>query len=105
MKYVAAALAAACLIGGAQAAVAQTEDIVVNRASAEREAIKLRIPARIDASDPAKVVALRSEATRVIEQVCNPGDRLNADMSPDFQCRREMAASLELALRHRSYGG
>jgi hypothetical protein len=106
MKYLAAALGAACVMGGAGAALAETSDSVVSQSDAnKREAIMLRIPASIDASDPAQVIALRSKAIRQIERVCNPGDRLNADMSPDFQCRREMAANLELALQRRANGG
>jgi len=110
MKYVAAALAAACMIGGAQAALAKSTNIVVQPLtsgveSEKREAIVLRLPANVDASNPAGVIALRNKATRAIEQACNPGDRLNADMAPDWQCRQEMAANLELALRQRAYGG
>lgn len=109
MKYVAAALAAACTLGGAQASLAKSPDIVVQPTSAavqgNREAIKLRLPANVNAGDPAEVIALRGKAMRAIEQACNPGDRLNADISPDWQCRREMAANLELALRQRAYGG
>ena len=105
MKYLAAALGAACLLGGAGAALAEASDIVVSQSDAKREAIMLRVPANMDPSDPAQVIALRAKATRQIEQACNPGDRLNADMAPDFQCRREMAANLELALRRRAYGG
>jgi hypothetical protein len=110
MKYLAAALAAACMLGGAQAALAKSSSIVVHpltngMESDKREAIQLRVPATVDVSDPANAIALRKQATRAIEKACNPGDRLNADMSPDFQCRREMAASLELALRQRAFGG
>jgi hypothetical protein len=110
MKYVAAALVAACMLGGGQAAVAKSEGILVQSLtsgteSSKREAIQLRVPGNVEVSDPATAIALRSQATRAIEKACNPGDRLNADMSPDFQCRREMAASLELALRQRAFGG
>jgi hypothetical protein len=109
MKYVATALAAVCMVGGTQAALANS-NIVVNSLTngmetKKREAIQLRVPANVDVSDPAAAIALRNQATRAIEKACNPGDRLNADMSPDFQCRREMAASLELALRQRAFGG
>jgi hypothetical protein len=98
------------MLGGAQAAVANPSNIVVSSLtngmeSNKREAIQLRVPATVDVADPAAAIALRNQATRAIERACNPGDRLNADMSPDFQCRREMAASLELALRQRAFGG
>lgn len=109
MKYVAAALGAACLLCGAPAALAKPSDIVVQPTSSitesKRENIKLRLPASLERSDPADVIALRNRAMREIERACNPGGRLNADMSPDWQCRREMAANLELALRQRAYGG
>ena len=110
MKYVAAALVAACMLGSGSAAIAKSEGILVQslsrgQESKQREAIMLRVPVKADVNDPAAAIAVRSQATKAIEQACNPGDRLNADMSPDWQCRAEMAANLELALRQRAFGG
>lgn len=89
MKYVVAALGAAVLLGGVQPALAKP-----------REDIVLRLPAANSAQlrDPQAVVALRAEAARVIAKACNPGNRLEADQSPDWRCRREMTASFEAAL-------
>ena len=61
MKYLAAALAAACLLGGAQAGLAKSADIVVQptgTAENKRENIKLRLPANVNAGDPTDVIAL-----------------------------------------------
>jgi hypothetical protein len=102
MKYIAAALGAACLLAGGLPAAAKQADndtaMVVQGQAKQRENIMLRVPVSVDLSDPLAVSELRAKAIRTIEQVCNPGDRLNADMAPDWQCRREMGANLEVAL-------
>lgn len=64
-----------------------------------REAVSLKVStAGVDFGDPASVEQYRKEIARKIEEVCNPGDRVNADTKPDFECRREMAANFELTL-------
>ena len=88
MKSLGIAMLAASLLAGASAATA-----------AERESVSLKVDAAsVDFADPASVAALRRQAERQIEQACNPGDRVNADMKPDFKCRREMAANLDPTL-------
>lgn len=64
--------------------------------AAPRENLQLKVStAGVDFADPASVAAFRREVDRQIAQACNPGDRVNADVTPDFKCRAEMAASLE----------
>jgi UrcA family protein len=88
MKSLAIAMIAAGLLAGASAATA-----------AEREPIALKVDtANVNFADPASVAALRRAVERQIEVACNPGDRVNADMKPDFRCRREMAANLDPTL-------
>ena len=88
MKYLVAALGAACVLASASPALAKP-----------REDIQLRLPtAGLNPASPREVTELRAEAKRQIERACNPGDRLEADLSPDFQCRREMTASVERSL-------
>ncbi|MFC3098752.1 UrcA family protein [Alteraurantiacibacter palmitatis] len=61
-----------------------------------REAVSVQVDtAGVDFADPAAVAQFRRSVERQIEAICNPGDRLGADMKPDFKCRREMAATLE----------
>ena len=88
MKSIGIAMLAASLLAGASAASA-----------AGREAVSLKVDtAGVNFADPASVAALRRQAERQIEQACNPGDRADADMKPDFKCRREMAANLDPTL-------
>src|SRR5688500_17388982 len=88
MKSLAIAMIAAGLLAGASAATA-----------AEREPVALKVDtAGVNFADPASVAALRRQVERQIEQACNPGDRVDADMKPDFKCRREMAANLNPTL-------
>jgi UrcA family protein len=88
MKFFGIALFAAGLMVGASPAVA-----------AEREHVALEVPATgVNFADPTSVAALRRQAERQIAAVCNPGDRVGADMKPDFKCRREMAANLDPTL-------
>jgi UrcA family protein len=88
MKSLGIAMLAASLLAGATAATA-----------ADRESVSLKVDAAsVNFADPAAVAALRRQAERQIEQACNPGDRINADMKPDFKCRREMAANLDPTL-------
>jgi len=88
MKSLGFAMIAAGLLAGASAASA-----------AERESVSLKVDtAGVNFADPASVAALRRQAERQIEEACNPGDRVDADMKPDFKCRREMAANLDPTL-------
>jgi UrcA family protein len=88
MKSLGIAMLAASLLAGASAASA-----------AGRESVSLKVDAAsVDFADPAEVAALRRQVERQIAQACNPGDRINADMKPDFRCRREMAANLDPTL-------
>lgn len=88
MKSLAFAMIAAGLLAGASAATA-----------AERESVSLKVDtAGVDFANPASVAALRQKVERQIEAACNPGDRADADMKPDFKCRREMAANLDPTL-------
>ena len=88
MKSLGIAMIAAGLLAGASAATA-----------AGRESVSLKVDtADVNFADPASVAALRRNVERQIEQACNPGDRVNADMKPDFKCRREMAANLDPTL-------
>jgi len=90
MKIFCTALLAAGLLAGASAATA-----------AERETVSLNVDAaKVNFADPVSVAELRRQAQRQIEEACNPGDRVNADMKPDFRCRREMAANLDPTLYH-----
>jgi len=85
MKAIGLAIFAAGLLGAASAASAT-----------EREAVALEVRAEgVNFADPAAVAALRREIERKIEVACNPGDRVGADLMPDFRCRREMAATFE----------
>lgn len=73
--------------------------------AAPRENVALKVSsAGVDFADPASVVEFRRSVERQIEAACNPGDRIGADMRPDFKCRAEMSANLnpkvrQLALR------
>ena len=88
MKAFGIAIAAISLLAGASAATA-----------ADRENVSLEVrPAQVNFADPAAVAALRRDIERQIDAACNPGDRVGADMAPDFRCRREMAATLEPTL-------
>ena len=88
MKSIGIAMLAVSLLAGGSAATA-----------AGRESVSLKVDTTgVDFADPASVAALRRQVERKIEQACNPGDRTNADISPDFKCRREMAANLDPTL-------
>lgn len=85
MKTICTALVAAGLLFGSSAAMA-----------AEREHVSFKVStAGVNFADPAAVAKFRKDVAREIERVCNPAERIEANLSPDFQCRREMTASLE----------
>ena len=106
MKTLNAAFAAACLLVAPSAAMAATAQDVDNveisvlaPAQHSREPIELRVStAGLDLSNPQNLERLRSRVTKAIETACNPGNRINADLSPDWQCRREMGANATAAL-------
>ena len=85
MKTIFTALVAVAALAGSSAALANG-----------REQVSLSVRAQnVDFANPAAVARFRDEAARAIEVACNPGDRVGADLAPDFKCRREMAASIE----------
>jgi UrcA family protein len=88
MKAIKVALVATCLLAGATAASANV-----------RENVSLRIsPVGVNFADAASVNAFRGRVAREIAQFCNPGDRIGADLAPDFRCRRELSARVEPAI-------
>lgn len=87
MKYVAAALAAASLFASAAVsaeAVKGREQVSVNVSSAD-----------LDLTTMDGVNQLQNRIDKAIAVACNPGDRIGADLSPDYKCRREMAANVQ----------
>lgn len=85
MKTVSVALVAACLLAGSAGAYAKDVEQVSVRVSSEG----------VNFADPASVEKFRARVNRQIAAICNPGDRLDADLSPDFACRKSMAATSE----------
>lgn len=85
MKTIATMILAAGLLAGAAGAQA---------AGREDAAFQMKTEG-VNFADPASVAKFRRELNRQIAAVCNPGDRIGADMAPDFECRRQMAASVE----------
>jgi len=106
MKSLNAALAAACLFAAPTTAIAATsqrgegvEIVAPAPTQHARERIELRVStAGLDLRDPQNLERFRTRVTRAIETACNPGNRINADLSPDWQCRREMGASATATL-------
>lgn len=89
MKTICTALTAAALLAGSSAAFAGS-----------RENVALSINAgRVDFANPEAVAKLRENIAAQIKVACNPGDRVGADITPDYKCRREMAASMEPKVR------
>jgi UrcA family protein len=85
MKTVTAALAAAVLLAGATGAFAKA-----------RENVEVRVStAGVNFADADSVNQFRSRVARAAAVACNPGDRIGADLSPDFACRKSMAATSE----------
>lgn len=85
MKTISAALVAATLLAASSAAHAGA-----------REQVSLALQStQVNFANPASVAQFRKDLDRQIAAACNPGDRLGADLSPDFKCRREMTASAE----------
>jgi len=94
MKFAGLAIAAAALVAGSTGAMAN-----------QREAVSVKIEtAGVDFTNPAEIATFQRSAERKIADACNPGDRINADLMPDFKCRKQMSANLvpvvqKLALR------
>lgn len=84
MKTLRTALVAAVLLAGSSAAFA---------GSRENVAVAVK-PVGVNFANPESVAKFQQEVARTIAAACNPGDRIGADMAPDFKCRREMAASM-----------
>lgn len=90
MKYVVFALAAATLLG---------PTTVMAETPRAREPVSLAVSTQgLDLTQPAGFKALQSRMDKAIAAACNPGDRIGADMSPDYRCRREMAANVQPTL-------
>lgn len=87
MKYLSAALAAVTLI----ATPAFAADSPMNR-----EQVSINVSTNgLDMTSQDGVDQFRSRVNKAIAAACNPGDRTGADLAPDFQCRREMAAHVQ----------
>jgi UrcA family protein len=85
MNYVGAALAAACLFAStAVSAEAPREQVSIAVASSD-----------LDLNSTAGVAKLQTRVNKAIAAACNPGDRVGADLAPDYKCRREMAANVQ----------
>ena len=87
MKYIGAALAAASLFAS---------PAVMADAGKGREQVSINVST--DGLNMATQEGLNSFQARVdkaIAAACNPGDRIGADLSPDYRCRREMAAKVQ----------
>ena len=94
MKIASAALAAAVLIAGSTGAFAK-----------ERENVAVRVStAGINFQDAASVAKFRARVAKAVAATCNPGDRIGADMSPDFACRQQMAKVTEVRIARLSTG-
>ena len=90
MKIVAAAFVAASLLAAPSVGFAKA-----------RENVELRVStAGVNFSDASSVAKFRSAVAKQIEAACNPGDRINADLSPDFACRNSMAQVSETRIAH-----
>ncbi len=103
MKIIISAVAAAALV---VPSLATANDITVQG----REAVSVTVSsADLNLSTVEGLQTLRSRMAKAIAATCNPGDRIGADMSPDFKCRQEMSAKgetqiLQLAQRNAILG-
>ncbi|MCW2336943.1 UrcA family protein [Sphingobium sp. B2D3A] len=80
MKIVAAALVAAGLLVGSSAGFAKPRENVEVRVSTDG----------VNFADAESVDQFRGRVAREIAAACNPGNRVNADLAPDFKCRKSM---------------
>lgn len=98
LKIGVAAFAAGML---AMATSAMANDNPAASGEDHREVVTLRVNAQdVNFANPEAVAQFRRDMERQIAEACNPGDRVGADMKPDFKCRREMAANLEPTVTH-----
>ena len=88
MKIVSAAIVAAALVAGSTGAFAKARENVAVRVST----------AGVDFSDANSVAQFRSRVAKAVEATCNPGDRIGADLAPDFACRKSMAKVSEVRI-------
>jgi UrcA family protein len=89
MKAIGIAILAAGILAGSTGASA-----------APREKVAFTVnTAGVDFANAESVGAFRRDLERRIAAVCNPGDRMNADMSPDFKCRKELASTMEPSIQ------
>ncbi|HTN14671.1 MAG TPA: UrcA family protein [Sphingomonadaceae bacterium] len=90
MKAIGTIIIAAGMLAGAAGASA-----------AGREEVAFKInTADVNFADPVSVANFRRDVSKQIATVCNPGDRINADVTPDFKCRKEMTAALEPRIQY-----
>lgn len=94
MKIVAAAFVAASLLAAPSAGFAKA-----------RENVELRVSTQgVNFSDASSVAKFRSNVAKQIEVACNPGDRVNADLMPDFACRNSLTQVSETRIAQLSNG-
>ncbi|MEJ5976444.1 UrcA family protein [Novosphingobium sp. PS1R-30] len=87
MKYLGAAIAAATLLASSA---------VMADAPKAREPVSINVSsADLDLTSPDGVAKLQGRIDKAIAAACNPGDRVGADLSPDYKCRREMASNVQ----------
>lgn len=83
------ALSALVLATVPTAAMAETQ-------APKREPVSINVSTEgLDLSSANGMQTLRGRMSQAIAAACNPGDRLNANLAPDWQCRREMGAVAE----------
>lgn len=88
MKIVSASLAAAVLVAGSTGVFAKARENVAVHVST----------AGINFQDPESVAQFRARVAKAVAATCNPGDRIGADMSPDFKCRKSMQQVSEVRI-------
>jgi len=102
MKAIRMAMLAVGILAGASGAYAADRDetsINVSPSNEGREQVAFKVNTDgVDFADANSVAAFRRDLGRQINEACNPGDRLKADLSPDFTCRSQMVASAEPAI-------
>ncbi len=87
MKYIGIALAAAGLFAS---------PAISAEAPLGREQVSVQVStAGLDMTTQAGLDQFRARVDKAIAAACNPGDRVGADLAPDFKCRREMANNVQ----------
>ena len=60
--------------------------------TAEREPVSVRVSTQgLDVDTPDGLAKLRHRTARAITAACSSGERLKTSLSPDWQCRKELA--------------